>query len=297
MNDKGQTARREDPTDMGSLMAALRQAQEVVYTMPNGIVTDELAYSSPAFQQASEELREIREAAEAAIADLDPEVLSGLPAGLLAAVRNSMNSSELSQHLATLHQAAEMVATGKESQLHRLHADLMSPEQRMAHFWHRIEEAVAAIDESIDALVASGDLDAERAERWRRERDRLDALDESDPERIRGERALAQEQEQWATARIREQEANGQPVSPQLVDLRDNAGDIVKSADEITAIQERSNDEFAAWNQEAPLTELDLQAEQLAAAEVMSDELGAFASPVVGAPTGPQEPSRGAGRG
>lgn len=282
MNDELNIARTEEP-DFGAILNAMKQANDVVYAM-SAIVTDELAYSSPAFQNAADELRELRAAGEAAVAELDPEVLKLIPADIIAAVRASTSASELAERLGALRQAAEIVMGGNESQLRALHWDHMPHEQRIAQLWHEIDEANKRVDESFASLEASGDLsteDREFMEMRERERARLDALPKNDPERLRGELELARITRDYADRRY------GETGDSRWSDISRNTEIVAENAPRIAEETRSMAEERAVREQVAQDPELALLTDNNAL-------LGALGSP--DSPATPDSPSIGNSR-
>ncbi len=152
-------------TDTQNMKAALKAAGEVLYALKDTGMQQGAEYVAPAaFKSELDEIAEamsVREAAQAELNGLPADIRSKLPGSLVASIMKCTTHAQLSNASATLASVAESIAASKETGLAIQHADEMTPEQKMAHLKHEIDELDETMEARMRRLYNQGDIPEE----------------------------------------------------------------------------------------------------------------------------------------
>lgn len=199
-----------------NILNAIAQLRESFTPAPGIVAGFELAEALPqAFKGAADELREIRADAQAALEEFPAEVLAEIPGSVKAALLNSTSPSELAARKGTLAQYAEAITAGNESRLHALHADHMTKEEKLAHFFDTIQPIKEEIAKDMDELYKLGGVSKEHYEEWKRREAEIAKMADG-IEKIRAEIAHAQ----WLKQKMEEEQKNNPSQDPKINEIR-----------------------------------------------------------------------------
>lgn len=267
----------EGRTGTGNMLEAVLQAQ---FVLPEG-VTAGFEYSMPeGFKSELAELAEVRAAALAELNAVPTHLSDKIPADLKAALMKCTSKQELTALSSALAQEVESVARSEETRLTAIHNDEKSPEQRKAELWHEIDKANEEISEDMESLYKKGKISAEMYENWKRERERLDKLPQDSPERLEGEKALAEHEKEIA-GHVRNQAViAGEPPEPEVTRIDTNADTKIKNVDTHQSLDQNTRDANAPFVMKARAIE---SSETVSPPVVSTVPAATTASPLFGA--------------